>query len=189
MFILYYMLTLILTPDDELSLVKFQKKLIATLNNETTFFYAVKPLWVDLFQEDFNTEWKFHTNVDFNTTAAFTSKSSHSLKNELKSFSKTITNIDFSHLYIEESTIFIKVNIKTSTKEYECSLPFLQHYPKEYKIPLTQQNSINALLQKTELPFKKIKIFRLGISEDLDSHSKAIKEFVWVKINSQSSKN
>ncbi len=91
-------------------------------------------------------------------------------QDDLKSFSKKITSIELEKLSHTSDKIFAIVKIKTDLAEIQSELPLLDLYKGSPK---------SADL---ELPFKKIKIFRLGIPEDLSENSKAIKDFVWCKL-------
>lgn len=93
-------------------------------------------------------------------------------KDDLKNFSKTIISVEPAELTQTDSEIYLAIKIKTSKSEIQSNLSLLKLY----------KGNSKSLTKNTELPFKKIKIFRLGIPEDLSSNSKAIKDFVWCKL-------
>lgn len=93
-------------------------------------------------------------------------------KDDLKTFSKTINSVEFVDFTQDDKGLSIKVTINTTTGKIFADLPILHLY----------KGPAKNLPQNIELPFKKIKIFRLGIPEDLSTNSKAIKDFVWCKL-------
>lgn len=89
---------------------------------------------------------------------------------DLKLLSKRIISIELEKLSQSDEKIIAVVKIKTDIADIMAELPLLHLYkgsPKSADI---------------EFPFKKIKIFRLGIPEDLSENSKAIIESVWCKL-------
>jgi len=93
-------------------------------------------------------------------------------KNELKTITKSIKEITLGELQYSSNEVYIPVSIKTDAAEIKTKLSFLKLYKGADSNP-----ALNF-----EQPVKKIKIFRLGIPEDLSTNSKAIKDFVWCKL-------
>lgn len=102
----------------------------------------------------------------------FQCNSNINTKDDLKQISKTINSIELNNIEKSANDFYISVTIATTNGTFTSKLPLLRLYHGNEK-------SIPA---NTDLPFKKIKIFRLGIPEDLSENSKAIIESVWCKL-------
>lgn len=161
---------IILHPDLEFSLIKFQKELIHKLNSfiksfdftENAFFYAVYPLWIFLQQDIFSAE----------------------NKEDLKKISKKIINVTFDDFTFENDSINICVKIKTIKNEYYSKLTIAKLYKIQLKNEKQLKNQLENFIKTKKTPFCNVKIFRLGICNKISENSQDITEFVWVKKNS-----
>lgn len=145
------MITLLFHPTEELLFINFQKELIADLNSETDIFYSQTPLYIDF--------------------PFFTSKS----KNELKQIVKSIKQIKFDSLFLDDKTVFIPVTIITETKTFSSRLNLI-HKLKGNNFPS------QAFLDKKKSPVENLKIFRLGIMNKSSNNTYELSDFVWAKL-------
>lgn len=162
-------MVIILNPNDELKIVKFQNEFIKNLGIDD-FLCKNFPLWIEL---------PFLTD---------------DLKKEnLSQIAKKISNIeihDFDDFYAKVKIIFEEKEYNSKLKIFE-KINLYSHLTADKfacnnEEIFTQKEEFSATQKKLESLIKntfplKISVFRLGIEHKISENSFSIKDFVWVK--------
>lgn len=150
------MVVIIPHQTEELKLIKFQKMLIASLNSKNVIFYRQTPLWIELPFANFTT------------------------KEELKSFSKQIKAVNFQTLQYTDNTLIISGTLLTNEKTYELHLPIIKKISTagDYTTP---EDSTSTETTNKKSPVENLKIFQLGIVNNISKSTFELSETTWVK--------
>ena len=166
------MIVIISHPTEELKLIRLQKKLIETLNDDNTIWYRNVPLWIPLPQE-------FAKN-------ASTSRDLKNLSVQIETI--TLGNINFSK---SGKYIFLPVQIKTKTEVLNSELPLVYMLKENTKEEQTFQNKVQTVLSSDFIIQLQFKQCKLAVVANLHNSGAAVqscktssyilKDSVWFK--------
>lgn len=148
------MVVIIPHQTEELKLIKFQKMLIASLNSKNVIFYRQTPLWIELPFANLTT------------------------KEELKTFAKQIKAVTFQTLQQTDNTLTLSGMLSTNENEYELNLPIIKKIKSSVVEPV--ETTIETTNKKS--PVENLKIFQLGIVNNISKNTKELSETIWVKL-------
>jgi len=152
------MTQLIPHPSEELQLIKIQKQLISELFEEGRILYRNIPLWCEL---------PFFSARD---------------KKELKELGKSLISVKPLKFEVTEESIRLLIEIKSKMQKeasYTAELPLVRLYKGR---AFSEKDFL--IINKINQPVRFLKIFRLGILQELSPVTKALSASVWVKLNS-----
>lgn len=155
------MVVLIPHQTEELKLINFQKELISELNTKNTIFYRLMPLWIEL--------------PFINATT----------KEELKTFSKKIKDVRFKTLQQDKNTFTLCGTLLTDKKEYKLTLPILNKITHSGVIEPVKIHPVEIppeQITKKNTPVENLKIFQLGIANQISENTNELSETIWVKL-------
>lgn len=95
-------------------------------------------------------------------------------KEELKTFAKQIKAVTFQTLQQTDNTITLSGMLSTNENEYKLNLPIIT------KLPNSVIESVQTTNKKS--PVENLKIFQLGIVNNISKNTKELSETIWVKL-------
>lgn len=95
-------------------------------------------------------------------------------KEELKTFAKQIKAVTFQTLQQTDNTLTLSGMLSTNENEYELNLPIIK------KLPNSMIESVQTTNKKS--PVENLKIFQLGIVNNISKNTKELSETIWVTL-------
>lgn len=95
-------------------------------------------------------------------------------KEELKTFAKQIKAVTFQTLQQTDNTLTLSGMLSTNENEYKLNLPIIT------KLPNSVIESVQTTNKKS--PVENLKIFQLGIVNNISKNTKELSETIWVKL-------
>lgn len=95
-------------------------------------------------------------------------------KEELKTFAKQIKAVTFQTLQQTDNTLTLSGMLSTNENEYELNLPIIKKIKNSVIEPVEISNK--------KSPVENLKIFQLGIVNNISKNTKELSETIWVKL-------